>query len=243
MHLITHAGGARARTRAASFEVQQAMAVLIPGKLLFLAQQHTASMAISEALGKRRGLYIAPGHATLTQIRQGQAWIEHPGRPARGPLARKVMTGKETSFTVLRNPYDTFTTWYLRSKFEGTFEAFVSTVGRSFPSPYVRDNEIRWHADTDIRLRYERLPESFDEFMRVEGFEEIELPIKNVTKGKQPWKSYYSQQALDTVNERFSLDIAAMGYRLMTHIESQPRPTQQRKKRRMARIARVPLTS
>lgn len=188
------------------------MAVLIPGKLLFLAQQHTGSMAVSAALRQRKGLFVTPGHSTLKQIEDGRSWIEYPGDPGRGPNPWSLMTGSETTFTIVRNPYDVITTWFVRSKYDGTFETFVAGVGRHWASPYVKDYEIRWHADAQVRLRHETLDDDFAALLRSVRIDPVALLRENATPGKRPWPEYYSEQSLETVNDRFHVEIAAMGY-------------------------------
>ncbi len=188
------------------------MAVLIPGKLLFVAQQHTGSMAVSEALKQRGGLFIAPGHVTYKGIEHGHAWIEVPTAPNKGPNPWTLMDGHETTATTIRNPYDVITTWYVRSKYPESFEKFVAGVGRHWRSPYVNDSEIKWHPDAQVRLRHETLEHDFDELLQSRRIKSVPLMRKNETAGKRPWREYYPERSLETVNDRFYVEFAAMGY-------------------------------
>ena len=188
------------------------MAVVIPGKLIYLAQQNTGSMAVSAALKELGGLYVAPGHVTYEEIKSGQAWIESPGAAERGPSPWLGMTGDELPVTTIRNPYDVITTWFVRSKYAGEFEEFVGGVGDRWKSAYVTGHEIAWHPAARVRMRYETLETDFATMLRGLDLRPVELPRKNVTVGKRPWASYYNQAALDIVNDRFGVEFAAMGY-------------------------------
>ena len=191
------------------------MAVLIPGKILFLAQQHTGSMAVSEALRGIGGFFIAPGHITLEEIKLGNGWIEERGSPGKGPCAWRTMTGKESVVTTVRNPYDVIVTWYLRSMYPGTLEDYVDGVGRQFRSAYVKGDEIRWHPDAEIRMWHETLADDFRALLSAKRVEPVDLPVTNETPGKAHWARYYSERALGIVNERFHVEFAGMGYRMI----------------------------
>jgi hypothetical protein len=185
------------------------MAVLIPGKLVYLATPHTASMSTTKTL------------ATLPGA------LSRPKLPVTHHASRKDvephMTGTELVVTTVRNPCDLVVTWWLRQQVAAkryigpdvTFEQFVSRVDEviGVSGPYFcKDGKIFWH-DCDHALKYENLAKELNEMLVRLDLPTVTLVRENVTPNKKPWMEYYNEKTLAIVRERFKEEIAQYGYR------------------------------
>jgi hypothetical protein len=199
------------------------VAVVLPGKFIFLAQPHTGSSAMvlafqdafPEALDLRphhmsladvKGL---PGATRMTQISRSRTriWDDRPHKrrnlsmDVNPEIVHKYITGQEHVFTVIRNPYDFLATCFVRRGGNKSFEAFVRGYRES---PYIEDDKMYYHVpDCDSVLHWEKMPLCIDRMMRKLGLPELNLERHNVTKDKKPWPEYYSAKAFDIVNRRF----------------------------------------
>ena len=186
------------------------MAALIPGKLLYLRSPHTASVATERAitLASPDALVIVPGHCTMEEILRGQA---HSKESA--VLASVLRIGDETIVTTVRNPYDVIVTWWLRAtRGEGSFVAFIREFDQK---PQINDGEIFTHIKhCDVVMRYEDLDQDFSGLMDILGLPRTVIPVDNMTPGKEPWQTYYDDEALEAVNLRFGVEIEGVGYPL-----------------------------
>ena len=201
------------------------MAILLPGKFLFLAHPHTASSSMVLAFQDifPNAYDLRPHHMTLNDVRgkQGAIRIEqisqqrtrifhHRGkrlpdgsvRPRSTPEEiRKLVTGNEVRFTVIRNPYDYFASRYVRLDKKEPFESFCRGYSAS---PYIEGGKIYYHLpDSQRILRYENLQTELNALMKELELPEVPLGQHNPTQGKKPWESYYSPEAFAFVNERF----------------------------------------
>lgn len=202
------------------------MAVLLPGKFIFLAQPHTGSSAMVLAFQDvfPEALDLRPHHMTLDDVRgrPGAIRMEQIGRQRRrlwdlrpnkkrqeGPTpeaVRKAVTGTERVFTVVRNPYDFMATCYVRRGRGKLFEDFVRNYGAS---PYVEDGKLYYHVpDCHTVLRWETLQTELDALMTELGLDPVPVGRHNVTKDKKPWESYYTPRAFEIVNQRFGDEFA-----------------------------------
>lgn len=203
------------------------MAVLLPGKFIFLAQPHSASSAMVLALQdafpeafdiRPQHMSLAdlkggPGAARIEQISQARTRVWKQGGPRSGmthsgafPLmVRGAVTGAERVFTVVRNPYDFLTSCFVRRGRNLSFEAFVRGYNES---PYVEDGRVLYHVpDCHTVLRYEDLQSELDGLMNDLGLPDVPVGRHNVTKDKKPWETYYTPGAFEIVNERFGDEI------------------------------------
>lgn len=197
------------------------MAVLLPGKLLFLAHPHTGSSSMTLALQDAfpEALDLRPHHMSLADVRgdpgaacikqisraRVRVWDHRPGKrpdPELTPKAvRGLVTGDEHVFSVLRNPYDLLATCYVR---RGRGTSFVEFVRSYNESPYVEDGRLYYHEpDSDTLLRYELLQSGLDLLLEKLGLSRIELGRHNETSSKRPWETYYTPEAYRVVNSRF----------------------------------------
>lgn len=195
------------------------MAVLIPGRLLFLRTQHTASTAVMRALMEVPGaVSVSPGHVTWGEICSGgQGVYVETGGPNRGPDPRKVMDGKELRVTTQRNPYDLIASWYERTKYRHqgcSMVEFVSDLDVRAPQ-YLKDGKILWHNDdAQVVMRYEYLRDDFENLLVALDLPWNEIAVVNSTPGKKKWESYFDQESLAVVNDRFGDEIVDAGYLL-----------------------------
>jgi len=206
------------------------MAVLLPGKFIFLAHPHTGSSAMVLALQDAfpEALDLRPHHMMLADVRgePGAVRMEQISRQRTRvwdrrkhkrsmmtneltyapEIVRRFVTGREHVFSVVRNPYDFLTSCYVR---RGQGLPFASFVRGYREDPYVRDGRIYYHAgDSRTVIRYERLQDELDGLMRGMDLPTFQLDRHNETPGKEPWQSYYTPEAYRVVNERFGDEFA-----------------------------------
>jgi len=162
------------------------MAVIVPGKLLFLAHPRTGSMALRDALVVHAGgRHLADHHA------------DHDD-----PRVHKVYMG-EPMVCVVRNPYDVLVTWWLKRGKSSTFLEFLQTYQ---DHNFTRRGKLFYHVDApNVRvLRYET-----DDVFAELG---VHQWSSNVTKDKAPWQSYYTELEYKAANERFLDEFERHGY-------------------------------
>lgn len=174
------------------------MAVLIPNKLLFLANPRTASTAMTAALKHLPGAvwHGIKHHAPVEDIEQYNG---------------------ELTCTTVRNPWDTVATWnvLIRNK---NFKKFINGCTHSF---YAKKDCLFWlHQDADVFLHYENLDEELNNLLVSLDLPTVTLQVKNVTKGKQPWRTYYDEETFNIVKTRFQEEIEKYGYSHITWEQS-----------------------
>lgn len=170
------------------------MAIFLPGRFLHVGTPRCASTATHEALKTIPGVKVFNQHMDIAEMRK-----YHHG-PYRGEFA----------FATVRNPYDLAVTWYLRSKFKGTFVEFLRDYKHRLME---RDGRLFWATiGCHEIMRYETLQEDFDAILEHLGISQRRLPTMNPTDGKESWRSYYDQEALDLANQRFGNEIEQFGY-------------------------------
>lgn len=197
------------------------MAVILPGKFIFLAQPHTGSSAMMlglqdtfpEALDLRphhmrlHDVKGKPGAIRIEQINRQRTrlWDQRPHKRKNHEVApdivHKYVTGDEHIFTVIRDPYDFLVSCFVRRGRGQPFESFVKNYEQS---PYIENGKIYYHVpDCHSVLRWENLQEELNCLMAKLGLSEVPLGKHNETKNKKPWQSYYTPKAFEIVNERF----------------------------------------
>ena len=201
------------------------MAVLIPGKLLFLQTPHTASMATSDVFRAAggRAMFVSGAtgaHATYEEIKRGDCRVEIKGPGWRGD-PRKHMKGNEVIVTTVRNPYDSITTWFLRSHARKMGDKFSSVIRGVQHRPYIH-NGLMWYHLPDAKrvMRYENLEGELESLLGALGLRYRPLARKNETKHKGNWMDLYREdpKAIDVVNERFSKEFSAY-YEVVSTLE------------------------
>lgn len=189
------------------------MAVVLPGKFVYLATLHTASSAITTALKSLPGAFQPKDpragigrHATLDRIRE---------------ICGSVLTGTEVVFAAVRNPYDVIVSWYLRNRthFQVPHGASLLQFLRAWveldAEPFMRDGRLFYvAADARHVMRYERGIESeLNHVLRkIPMMPAVTLTRENVTLGKIHWSTYYDRETYEFVNETFAHDISQYGY-------------------------------
>lgn len=171
------------------------MAVIVPGKLLFLAHPRTASNAIRNALLNYSGAELIYGHHARFTTAQVQ----------------DVYRG-ERVVSVVRNPYTCLVTWWIRQARDRGHKTSLAEFIRTYEGPFFTyDGLLFYHVPySHTVIRYE---DGIEEGFRSIGVE-IDLKPSNVTKLKGDWRSYYDREALIAVRDRFGAEIESLCYSL-----------------------------
>jgi hypothetical protein len=189
------------------------MAIVCPGKFIYLATPHTGSMSMERALRKIPGAFSphlpkAFGHhGTLSDIKKELG---------------DSLTGTELVVATVRNPYDIAVSWYLRNRGqpryggrEATLAEFLSRFIKVSPTPLVTDGRIFSLAEkAKVVFRYERLRYDFDSFLRkIPGApSHLQMGRENITPNKKHWSLYYTDEAYSLMNDAFRDDFVKYGY-------------------------------
>lgn len=200
------------------------MAILVPGKFIYLAHPHTGSsaMTIAVAAAIPEAYDLRPHHMTLDEVREGKytsikqrrsdVWDNREHRRKRFKRVvnpedvTSLITGDEVVFSVVRNPYDYLTTCFVRQAKGQNFEAFVESFNRT---PFIQEGLLWYHAkDSHHVLKWENMQEELDTLMDQLGCPRVDMGRQyNTTPDKKPWREYYSPKALVTVHRRFGEEI------------------------------------
>lgn len=203
------------------------MAVLLPGKFIYLATPHTASCATTEALGMQLDNAIATHISNVMRkakhVFPGAGRTHHHTHQQMLDLYPEMFQGTEITCTTIRHPCDLIVTWWLRQRdviAAGLhrpilFPEFVRTCDEKTPGPYLRDGKIFWQ-QADVYLRYETLQQDLNEFLTNLGLPHVTLKPVNVTADKRDWRTYYDDQTIAVVVERFGKEAQEFGYEI-TH--------------------------
>jgi len=196
------------------------MAIVLPGSFVYLPHLYTGGAAVMAALKQIEGALV------VVNKRKG---IGHysPWEKVR-PLVEDQLTGTETIFTTVANPYDALTGAYVqndnhfqirhRSRALGrecTFKDFLEVWCELNRPPYMNDNRLFYHAsDASVHLRYETLQRDLDTLMRrlPDTPGSVQLGPVNETPDKDHWTSYFTDAAYAFVNEQFQDEIVEFGY-------------------------------
>lgn len=198
------------------------MAVLFPGKLLYLCTPHTGSYATTLALQEIEGAVILDyKHVGLAEINAGdfrtvkirrkedfEILFQWSKKQTVYPLPASLYTRKEMILSTMRNPYDLIATWWALDKLEfSSLLEFITELGDP------RFSELDYLVKQATRvLRFEHLSADLNEALAEVGMDPVEIPRANETPGKKPWREYYDRESLDAVNVRFGHLFDEYGY-------------------------------
>jgi hypothetical protein len=201
--------------------INEGVAVIIPGKLVYLATPHTGSIATTVALSELPGaLASVIGHGMTIVGERDEALPKVPHHSTMDELreiARDRLTGTEVSVTAIRNPYDLLVTCWLRQwarlklNLRAYLQLLIDDEDRAGMGVYVRDGRLFW-MNADRYMHYENLQEELSSLLHELGLENVELPRKNVTPEKQPWWTYYDVESRKFAEEKFGGEAASFGY-------------------------------
>ena len=199
------------------------MAVLVPGKFIYLATPHTASIATTEALAQQLDGALASNISKLTDLDPCLPRNTHHATcETVRKLSPELFQGTEVAITTIRNPCDLIVTWWLRQRNgisekmgrEIPFEEYVQICDETTSGgPYIRDGKIFWQ-DFDSYLRYETLQSDLNNFLIGLTLPTVELKPVNVTADKRDWRTYYDDKTIAVVVERFGEEAQQFGYDL-----------------------------
>ncbi|KPK50095.1 MAG: hypothetical protein AMS22_12660 [Thiotrichales bacterium SG8_50] len=149
-------------------------------RYLFLAEPHTASRALRNALLQHTDSHeVGSHHSTLKDLKR---------RGVHG-------LSKCYPFSVVRNPADILVTKWLLSLPGLDLAGYLKQLLQNCRDPY---NLLFLHNHyTRTHLHYEALQHDLDTFFGSMGIPFIELPTVGATPGKRPWREYYG---LDELN-------------------------------------------
>ena len=196
------------------------MAVVLPGKFVYLATPHTGSMAVAAALKNINGAFSAyhkprgiGHHATLKEVKR---------------VCGDQLTGAEVVFTTIRNPYDVLATWYVRNEYhfqmrrleeqlerELTIRDFLELWLKLNTRPHLVNGRIFYHAlECQKVIRYENLQGELNALMRkIPGTPgSVPLERENPTPSKKHWSLYFDDPTYAWINEHFQADFVDFGY-------------------------------
>jgi len=173
------------------------MAIFLPGKFLHLGTPRCASTATHRALRTLPGIKEFHQHMDLKEM------IRYQHGPYRGELA----------FATVRNPYDVLVTWFIRMHSSIRAMSFLDFVTSYQNKDLERDGRLFFTCVDGVEvMRYETLQVDFDAMLAKIGLEPIQLERHNPTEIKKPWRTYYDEEILAAVNERFGHEFDRYGY-------------------------------
>lgn len=199
------------------------MAIVLPGKFIFLATPYTGSMSVARALKKIPGAFAAYDkrhgvghHACLTDVKR---------------VTADKLTGSETVLVAVRNPYDILVSWYLRNlnhfqvrrfaekkRRDPSLREFLELWVKADMFPYLVKGRIFHHAEdggpriSRVVLRHERLEDSLNAALRKLSVPVVKVGRENSTPGKDHWSLYYNDPTYAWVNENFRDDFVNFGF-------------------------------
>jgi hypothetical protein len=189
------------------------VAVVLPGKFIYLATLHTASSSITDALKTLPGAFQPKDpragvgrHASLDQVQH---------------LCGSKLTGTEFVFAAVRHPYDIIVSWYLRNRTHfqipkgATLLEFLRVWVDLDAEPFMRQHRIFFAAEGAKHvMRYERgiQTELNNVLRKIPLVPEVTLVHENATADKEHWSTYYDEETYAFVNETFASDISRYGY-------------------------------
>jgi hypothetical protein len=190
--------------------------VLFPGKLIYLALPHTASMVTVQTLVTLEGA-----------LGQEVTRVNHHATRAEARVKRPdLFSGDEVAVSVVRHPCDLLVTWWLRhlirlsthkkSPRPPTFEHFLKMPEEeisAYSPSYLKAGRMYW-MDADEYLRYENLQEELNRTLNRFDLPSVALPRRNVTRNKRPWQEYYDEDVFAAVRERFGDEAERFGYQI-----------------------------
>jgi hypothetical protein len=196
------------------------MAVVFPGKFIYLATIHTGAMATANALKTIDGAFSAYdkrngiGHlATLDQVKQ---------------VCGDQLTGMELVVGGVRNPYDLFVSWMHHSdqhlqvrRWEQANKQTINVRGflelwlEMNHDPYFRDGRV-FHQAKDCKkfIHFENLQVDINSILRKipEMPSEARLRGMPEMRPRDHWSTFYDDDTYAFVNEHFQQEFVEFGY-------------------------------
>jgi hypothetical protein len=196
------------------------MAVVFPGKFIYLAGVDMGSMATASALKKLDGAFSAYDkrkgighHATFDQVTQ---------------VCGTKLTGTELVFTTVRNPYDLFVSWMADSathmqvrRWEQVNEREINVRGflelwlEMDKEPFFRDGRVFYHAkDCKKVIHFENLESELNGVLRkIPGVPSSAVfPGETEQVPRDHWSTFYDDPTYAFVNEHFQQEFVEFGY-------------------------------
>jgi hypothetical protein len=198
------------------------MAVVLPGKFVYLCTPYTDEDATTKALKQLPGAFVAVDkfrgvkpHATMADVQR---------------VFGDRLDGTEHVFTVVRNPYDLLVEWYLREIPRFQLVRLADVLGRTpnlrefidlwvsepnGPEPYRRGGRMFYHAlECKTVLRWERgVEREVNGLLRkLPQVDQIKMPPRPAEPQRDHWSTYYDRDTYALVNEQFRDDFVAHGY-------------------------------
>lgn len=204
------------------------MAVVLPGKFIYLATIHTGDMETVSALKKIDGAFRPYDkrhgighHATLDQVKQ---------------VCGDQLTGTELIFTGVRNPYDLFVEWMVNSithmqvrrweqinKRDITVRDFLEVWLELNSRPHFRKGRVFYQSlDCRAIVHFENLQPELEGLLRkmpgVPG--SVQFPGAAEVEPRDHWTTYYDDATYAFVNEHFQQEFVKFGYPFVWSNES-----------------------
>lgn len=166
---------------------------------IFLAEPHTASRAVRDALLKLDGSYKVGSHHIGMGAILNYRMLQHRKR------------SRYTTFCTVRNPADILATlWVLKPERERELETFAQYIRRwgvKKPDPFF----FRHAKTADRVIRYENLQEELNFLLHEIGAPTVKLDTVGPTADKAPWFRYYTPPDLRYMITHFP-EISQWGY-------------------------------
>ncbi len=166
-------------------------------RFIFLAEPHTASRAVRDALLKVEGSYKAGSHHLPI-----------------GEILKRTRHRKRsyyTTFSVVRNPADIMVSlWLQSSMYKNHTELLADYIrrwGKRKPTPFF----FRHANDSDCIIHYENLQDELNSLLQKLQAQSIQLEVVGGTEGKAPWFRYYSASDLCFMLSNYP-EVAQWGY-------------------------------
>jgi hypothetical protein len=180
------------------------MAVVVPGKILFLANPRTGSQAVTKYLVDNYPEAIwskCRHHATLKELAGFNPKLLGCGN---------YHLDDEVTCTTVRNHWDIIVSWWLLMYPEGCvrvreLEWFIWNGTHSY---FAKGNKLFWLHYADVYLKYETLEDDLGRLLN----RNVKLPHIGKTENKKNYKSYYDKDSWEAVYERFHEEIEMFGY-------------------------------
>lgn len=196
------------------------MAIVCPGKFVYLATPFTGDDETVEALRAIDGAIVA--HDKRHGIGHYATWAEVES------LCGHELTGTEVRFTTVRNPYDILVEWFLQGlssmytrrfmlihKRDPTMREFLEIMLERNSRPFMVDGDMLYQLRVcEQHARYENLQQEVNQILRrIRGFAgSLEIRPRPRNPPRDHWTAYYSDATYAWVNEHFQEPIVKLGY-------------------------------
>lgn len=204
------------------------MAIVCPGKFVYLPTPFTGDDETAEALRQLPGAFVA--HDKRHGIGHYATWPEVRG------LCEDRLTGAEMRFTTVRNPYDILVEWYLHGlggmhskRFhlihgrDWTIREFLDNMLERNARPFLVEGQMLYQLEACRQwARYENLQSEVNQILRKipgsGGPVVVRLRARNPPRDH--WSAYYDDATYAWVNEHFQAPIVKLGYAFVWSNES-----------------------